>query len=209
MNGLTKLAAILAVALLAQAYGGTDQKPGVTYNADANGDGVIDITDPVMLLHWLFSDGPGPPEILAADNDNELAARIESLEGLLTASQTDLAAVDLDALGGVSGDDDGGVDHDYQLQILAGTVRVRTGIGPVGSVWTWTRWVGSTAGVVPITTTRFRFSRGPCDSDSQGPNPDGSRRPCSDAFHARIRRLTPQTTACVARLMRTLETRPD
>jgi hypothetical protein len=178
MNGLTKLAAILAVALLAQAYGGTDQKPGVTYDADANGDGVIDITDPVMLLHWLFSDGPGPPEIL-------------------------------DALGGVSGDDDGGVDHDYQLQILAGTVRVRTGIGPVGSVWTWTRWVGSTAGVVPITTTRFRFSRGPCDSDSQGPNPDGSRRPCSDAFHARIRRLTPQTTACVARLMRTLATRPD
>ena len=84
MTRLTKLAAILAVVILAQAYGGTDQKPGVTYNADANGDGIIDITDPVMVLHWLFADGPGPAEVFAQDGGSSaLEARVGALERLL------------------------------------------------------------------------------------------------------------------------------
>src|SRR6266540_1346111 len=54
------LAAALASGLWALPLPATDSSPRTLVSGDINGDGKIDLTDPISLLAWLFASGPPP-----------------------------------------------------------------------------------------------------------------------------------------------------
>ena len=60
--------------------------------ADANGDGQIDISDPVRTLNSLFGGGAGPYCIVEGLNIGAQLAELESTNSLLTQSNADLSA---------------------------------------------------------------------------------------------------------------------
>ena len=63
-----------------------------TFKADANGDGRLDITDPVRVLRYLFR-GEEAPVCFAQEGDPDLAAAFAALQADVEAMRAELASV--------------------------------------------------------------------------------------------------------------------
>lgn len=95
MRRVAKLACILFVLALALSHVVSLRLPvragsgPAGENGDANGDGVLDLSDPIYLLRYLFQEGPGP--VACADSPSlaasmaALTAEVESLRAAVTA----------------------------------------------------------------------------------------------------------------------------
>ena len=64
-----------------------------SFKADANGDGNLNVNDPVQILRYLFRGGPAPV-CFAQETDPDLAATVAALQADVEAMQTQLAAVE-------------------------------------------------------------------------------------------------------------------
>jgi hypothetical protein len=59
-------------------------------NGDANGDGVLDLSDPIYLLRYLFQEGPAP---VACADSPDLLARVAQLEAQVMVLGGDQSAI--------------------------------------------------------------------------------------------------------------------
>jgi hypothetical protein len=83
MHRLSRFALVALIALLALSHVVTLRLPvragsgPAGENGDANGDGVLDLSDPIYLLRYLFQEGPAP---VACADSPEVLARVDALE---------------------------------------------------------------------------------------------------------------------------------